>query len=41
MENVLIAKEGHVATITINRPKALNALSTAVLTDLNAALDEV
>ena len=41
MENVLIAKEGHVATITINRPKAHNALSTAVLTDLNAALDEV
>ena len=41
MENVLIAKEGHVATITINRPKALNALSPAVLTDLNAALDEV
>ena len=41
MENVLIAKEGHVATIIINRPKALNALSTAVLTDLNAALDEV
>ena len=41
MENVLIAKEGHVATITINRPKALNALSTDVLTDLNAALDEV
>lgn len=41
MENVLTAKEGHVATITINRPKALNALSTAVLTDLNAALDEV
>ena len=41
MENVLIAKEGQVATITINRPKALNALSTAVLTDLNAALDEV
>ena len=41
MENVLIAKEGHVATITINRPKALNALSTAVLTDLNVALDEV
>ena len=41
MENVLITKEGHVATITINRPKALNALSTPVLTDLNAALDEV
>ena len=41
METILIAKEGHVATITINRPKALNALSTQVLTELNAALDEV
>lgn len=41
METILIAKEGHVATITINRPKALNALSTQVLTELNTALDEV
>lgn len=41
METILTAKEGHVATITINRPKALNALSTQVLTELNAALDEV
>ena len=41
METILIAKEGNVATITINRPKALNALSTTVLTELNAALDEV
>ena len=37
METILTAKEGHVATITINRPKALNALSTQVLTELNAA----
>ena len=41
MVTILTAKEGHVATITINRPKALNALSTQVLTELNAALDEV
>ena len=41
METILIAKEGNVATITINRPKALNALSTTVLTELTAALDEV
>lgn len=41
METILTTKEGHVATITINRPKALNALSTQVLTELNAALDEV
>ena len=41
METILVNYEGHVATITINRPKALNALSTQVLTELNQALDEV
>lgn len=41
METILVNVEGHVATITINRPKALNALSTQVLTELNQALDEV
>lgn len=41
METILVNTEGHVATITINRPKALNALSTQVLTELNTALDEV
>lgn len=41
MENILLHSENHVAVITINREKALNALSTQVLTDLNQALDEV
>lgn len=41
METILVNVEGHVATITINRPKALNALSTQVLTELNQALDDV
>lgn len=41
METILVNTEGHVATITINRPKALNALSTQVLTELNVALDEI
>ena len=41
METILVNYEGHVATITINRPKALNALSTQVLTELNEALNEV
>ncbi|MEG0329893.1 MAG: enoyl-CoA hydratase-related protein [Longicatena sp.] len=41
METILLNTEGHVATITINRPKALNALSTQVLTELNEALDSV
>lgn len=38
MENVNIEKNNHVATITINRPKALNALSTEVLKDLEEAV---
>lgn len=38
MENVNIEKNNHVATITINRPKALNALSTEVLNDLEEAV---
>lgn len=41
METILVTTEGHVATITINRPKALNALSTEVLTEMNQALDEI
>lgn len=41
MSNVLLEINNHVATITINRPKALNALSTEVLADLNSALAEV
>ena len=41
MENVLLEKNGHVSTITINRPKALNALSTDVLKDLEEAVNIV
>lgn len=41
METILVNIEGHVATVTINRPKALNALSTQVLTELNTAIDEI
>ena len=39
MSTVLVQINDHIATITI--PEVLNALSTAVLTDLNQALDEV
>ena len=35
------AVEGQVGVITINRPKALNALNSDVLTDLAAVLDGV
>ncbi len=41
MDTVLLELKEHIAVITINRPKALNALSTQVLTDLNCALNEV
>jgi enoyl-CoA hydratase len=41
MDKVLLEKNGNVATITINNPKALNALSTEVLTDLAAAVADV
>ena len=41
MENVLLEKQGHVSIITINREEALNALSTAVLNDLEEAVNTV
>ena len=31
MSYIQIMEEGHVATLTINRPKALNALNSEVL----------
>ena len=36
-DKVLYELDGHVATITYNRPEALNAIDRAVRTDLNAA----
>ena len=41
MEFITYEVEGQIGTITINRPKALNALNSAVLDELNAALDAV
>jgi len=38
-ENILVETRGRVALITLNRPKALNALSSGLFTDLNAAID--
>jgi enoyl-CoA hydratase len=40
-ENVLLERHGAVGLITLNRPKALNALSVALVRDLGAALDEL
>lgn len=38
MEHLLFEKEGHIGTLTINRPKALNALNSAVLRELHEFL---
>ena len=41
MEFVLYEQKGNIATITINREKALNALNSQVLDELNQVLDGV
>src|SRR5579864_9401445 len=38
-ENILVETRGAVGLIRLNRPKALNALSTPLINDLGAALD--
>src|SRR3954452_11161819 len=37
--NILVDRKGGVGIITLNRPKALNALSAMLIADLGAALD--
>jgi enoyl-CoA hydratase len=39
-ENIIAEKKGKVGLITLNRPKALNALSTPLIRELAAALDD-
>lgn len=39
--NLLLEKNGAVAVLTINRPKALNALNSDTLKELSTALDEL
>ena len=41
LENVILEKEGHLAIVTINRPKALNALNSATLRDLDTVLEDL
>ena len=41
MEFITYEQDGYVGVITINRPKALNALNSQVLEELDAALDAV
>jgi len=38
-ENILVETRGAVGLVTLNRPKALNALSSALMAELNEALD--
>jgi enoyl-CoA hydratase len=40
-ENLLVDRDGPVATITVNRPKVLNALNTQTLDELRRAILEV
>ncbi|AEB76886.1 short-chain-enoyl-CoA hydratase [Clostridium botulinum] len=40
-KNVLLEKENNIAIVTINRPKALNALNTDTLNELELVVDEV
>jgi enoyl-CoA hydratase len=41
MENVLIKEQGQIAELTINRPKALNALNGATLDELEHAISSI
>jgi enoyl-CoA hydratase len=38
-ENIIVSTEGTVGLIQFNRPKTLNALNTAMIIEMNAALD--
>ena len=38
-QNILVETRGRVGLITLNRPQALNALNSALIADLSAALD--
>ncbi len=40
-ETILVTREGRVATITLNRPKALNALNTQVMNEVTTASAEL
>lgn len=39
--NLLLSKENHIAVVTINNPKSLNALNSDVLNDLDKVFDDL
>ena len=41
LKNIVLEKEGHLAIVTINRPKALNALNSETLKDLDIVLEDL
>ena len=40
-ENLLVERQGAVATVTINRPKVLNALNSATIDELSRSMMEL
>lgn len=40
-ENVILEKESHIGILTINRPKAMNALNLKTVQEIGQAIDEV
>ena len=40
-ELLKLDREGHVATVTLNRPEKLNALSADLVAEFHAVLDEI
>ncbi|MEN6330693.1 MAG: enoyl-CoA hydratase-related protein, partial [Smithella sp.] len=41
MENILYEQQGFIGKITINRPKAMNALNSQTLQELDQTLDAI